>query len=259
MTEIVVRPLDTPEEMRAAVALYREVFELSPTDPVVSPRLLATLRMNGGSVIGAFADGELAGFVYGFAGTQDGVVYHFSQMACVRSGMQGSGIGRALKLGQRDFVLSTGLTEMRWAFDPVRAHNAHFNLDVLGARARWYVRDLFGVEEMGRDAGQGSDRLIMSWDLTAEPGHPGPAAGAGGSEATPVRVPGWAETVPDGDDVLFGLPSRWAEVPADRAPRLREAVYSGLRELYASGHEAVSCRPAGPGAATAYYRLRRLP
>ncbi|MQA94775.1 MAG: hypothetical protein GEV11_09030 [Streptosporangiales bacterium] len=252
MTELVVRPLDTPEEMRAAVALYREVFELSPTDPVVSPRLLATLRMNGGSVIGAFADGDLAGFVYGFVGTQDGVVYHFSQMACVRSGMQGSGIGRALKLGQRDFVLSTGLTEMRWAFDPVRAHNAHFNLDVLGARARWYVRDLFGVEEMGRDTGQGSDRLVMSWDLTVEPG---PLVDAG----APAAVPGWAERAGDGDDVLFGVPAKWAELPAERAPELREAVYAGLRELYAAGYEAVSCRPSGPGAATAYYRLRRLP
>lgn len=247
-----VRPLSEPAEMRAAVELYREVFGLGATDPAVSPRLLISLIHNGGSVVGAFDGAEMVGFAYGFGGVDpSGAVYHYSQMAAVRADQQGRGVGRALKLGQRAHVLTTGVTAMRWAFDPVRTRNAHFNLDVLGAVARWFEPNLMGVEEVGRDRGMRTDRLIAEWDLTAEI----PARAA--RPAPPPRV-GWGERARDGEAELVGLPSDWEAFLAagrDAAVALRERVADAMGALVADGYAAVSCQVVDRD--TAVYRFVR--
>jgi len=250
---VAVRTLTSPARLRDAVALYRAVFALPATDPAVSPRLLVALAHNGGSVLGAFADDDLVGFVYGFPGVdaETGAVYHYSQMAAVRGDWQGQGVGRALKLGQREFVLSTGLRAMRWTYDPVRARNAHFNLDVLGAVGRWFVRDMYGMEDFGRDRGARTDRLTVEWDLTRPPVRP-----AGEHDAVPPVLP-WGECGTDGTDVLLGLPSDWETVRAhgpEGAAALRDRLADRLRELIDTGHAVVSCRIAEPG--TAVYRFR---
>jgi predicted GNAT superfamily acetyltransferase len=248
---LTVRPLDQPGEMRAGVDLYRAVLELGPTDPAVSPRLLFALRRNGGSVIGAFDGDRLVGFAYGFVGkdVDTGDVYHYSQAAVVHPDWQARGVGRALKLGQRSYVLTTGLHRMRWSFDPVRAGNAHFNLDVLGARARWFVRSLYGVEDMGRDLGHPSDRLIVEWDLA---GPPTPAS----VDRDPAAAPGWGEVGREGSDLLVGIPRDWAAVAGDKlaATELRSAVSAAFERALEDGYVAVSCRTVG--ADSACYRLR---
>jgi predicted GNAT superfamily acetyltransferase len=247
---LTVRPLDQPAEMRASVELYRDVLELRATDPAVSPRLLFALRRNGGSVIGAFDGQRLVGFAYGFLGkdADTGELYHYSQAAVVDRQVQGRGVGRALKLGQRAYVLDTGVTRMRWSYDPIRAGNAHFNLDVLGARARWFVRSLYGVDDMGRDLGQPSDRLIVEWNLLAEPSPPA-------VDHVPARIPGWGEVGPDGGDLLLSIPRGWP-VDAGRADpaTLRARVSSALERAVDEGYVAVSCRTSSRD--SAYYRLR---
>ncbi|MQA88342.1 MAG: GNAT family N-acetyltransferase [Streptosporangiales bacterium] len=237
--------------MRAGVALYRDVFELPPTDPAVSPRLLASLQRNGGTVLGAFDGDRLVGFAYGYLGkdVRTGEIYHYSQVVAVHPGWQGAGVGRAIKFAQRDNVLAIGVSRMRWSYDPLRAANAHFNLDVLGARGRWFVRDLFGVEDTGRDAGVGTDRLIVEWDLTEEPG------GRAG-EPRPATELGWGEQEADGDDRLLAVPRSWDDLlrgDRDGALGVRRSVTAALTELLDRGYEAVSCRLTGPE--TAVYRL----
>lgn len=250
-TRVAVRPLASPAEMREGVALYRHVFELAPTDPAISPRVLSSLQRNGGTVLGAFAGDQLVGFTYGYLGkdVRTGEIYHYSQVAAVHPGWQGRGVGRALKLAQRDHVLAIGVSRMRWTYDPLRAANAHFNLDVLGARARWFVRDLFGVEDTGRDAGIRTDRLVVEWDLTEEPRgrtrEPQPTAGLA-----------WGEQEADGDDRLLAVPRSWDDLlrgDRDRAQTVQDAVTAALAELLGRGYEAVSCRATGPEAAV--YRL----
>jgi len=246
---ITVRSLATAAEMRAGVEVYRAAFALSATDPAVSPRLLAALARNAGSVIGAFAGDELVGFTYGFLGSDTEIVYHYSQVAAVLPGWQGRGVGRTLKLSQRDYVLSTGVTVMRWAFDPVRSHNAHFNFDVLGATGRWFTRDLYGVEDSGRDPGMRTDRLIVEWDLVCD-----------GPRDLP-RPPhtGWGEARrTEGGDMLLGMPRDWdALVTRDRdaAHGLRDDLAAELTRLTGEGYRAISCRTCDDH--TAVYRLRR--
>jgi predicted GNAT superfamily acetyltransferase len=251
----VVRPLESPAEYRAGVDLYRAVLRLDQTDPAVSPRLLAALRHNGGSVMGAFPEAEserLIGFAYGFLGRDatTGETYHYSQTAVVSDDWQGKGVGRALKLGQREYVLATGVERMRWTYDPVRSANAHFNLDVLGARARWFVRNFYGIDEMGRDRGHASDRLVVEWDLAGEPP---PATGDF------AVVPGWGEavTVAGGNVRLIGVPRDWSDVAADhdRAVEVREAVSDVLESAIGERFVACSCRVADNQ--TAVYVLRK--
>jgi predicted GNAT superfamily acetyltransferase len=247
---VTVRPLDTPAEMQAGVEVYREAFALSAGDPAVSPRLLCSLRHNAGAVIGAFAGDRLVGFVYGFLAfdQESGQTYHYSQMAAVHPTWQGRGVGRALKQGQREFVLAMGVETMRWAFDPARSQNAHFNLDVLGAVARWFMPNMYGEEPYGRDAGLRTDRLVVDWALT-EPPRDSPARPAAGA---------WGIEVEDGDDLLLSVPRDWLALVAaqpERAAELRANVATTLERLIKRGYAAVSCQGASDEPGTAVYRF----
>ncbi|XVU29908.1 GNAT family N-acetyltransferase [Actinoplanes sp. CA-054009] len=155
---IVVRDLAGLGEWTAASALYRSVFGYEQPEFGVSPRLLAALRENAGTVIGAFdGAGELVGFCYGFCAVEDGELYHYSQAAAVAPGLQGAGVGRKLKQAQAEAARGTGARTMRWTFDPYALRNAHFNFAILGATAIRFLPDYY-------DDGD-SDRLLVSWDL----------------------------------------------------------------------------------------------
>lgn len=153
--------LTTPARYAEAAALYRGVFGYQDPEYGLNPRLLGALTSNGGSVVGVLDEQDrLVAFAYGFCGTDRRGFYHYSQSAVVAADRQGQGLGRMLKYAQRDVALSHGMTRMRWTYDPFQVRNAHFNLDVLGARGRWYAPDMYGP---------GIDRLIVEWDLTREP------------------------------------------------------------------------------------------
>ncbi len=156
-----VRDLAGTAEWSAASALYRHVFGY--TDPVygLSPRLLAALRENSGSVLGAFDPaGELVGFCFGFTAVDGGELYHYSQAAVVHPSAQGTGVGRLLKQAQAATARATGARTMRWTFDPYAVRNAHFNLAVLGATGIRFLPDYYGSD---------TDRVLVSWDLTGSP------------------------------------------------------------------------------------------
>lgn len=250
---LVVRPLRTIAEMRTGVEIYREVFGLGASDPAVSPRLLVAIRANGGAVLGAFDGDEVIGFVYGFTGRdpKTAEVYHYSQLAVVAPGWQGRGVGRALKLAQRDTVLEQGLARMRWTFDPFRGQTAHFNLDLLGASGRWLELDLYGDEGHGRDQGRPSHRLIAEWDLEASRRGAIPRECPPPPAGLPVGQP-----IGAGDDVLLALPGL-EDLPAGQDGNPDSpvaAVTRALDELTGRGLIAVSCHRAPDG--TYAYRFR---
>ncbi|GAB2606253.1 hypothetical protein Aab01nite_01250 [Paractinoplanes abujensis] len=153
-----VRDLAGLGEWSLASALYRAVFGYTQPEFGISPRLLAALQENSGSVIGAFDGSALVGFCYGFTAVDGGEIYHYSQAAAVAPRSQGQGVGRKLKVAQAAAARATGARTMRWTFDPYALRNAHFNLSVLGATAVRFLPDYY-------DDGA-SDRLLVSWDLT---------------------------------------------------------------------------------------------
>ncbi|AEV83225.1 hypothetical protein ACWT_2205 [Actinoplanes sp. SE50] len=156
--DVVVRQLDGIAEWTAAGLLYRSVFGYTAPEWGLNPRLLAALRENGGTVIGALGEnGELVGFCYGFTGLQDGEIYHYSQAAVVAPAAQGTGIGRLLKHAQAAAARLTGARTMRWTFDPYALRNAHFNFAVLRATGLRFLPDFYGEP--------GTDRVLVSWNL----------------------------------------------------------------------------------------------
>jgi predicted GNAT superfamily acetyltransferase len=154
--------LETPRQQERAADLYRSVFGYADAATGVSPKLLRGLLENSGSALGAFdADGRILGFCYGFSAVdnsgQQAAIYHYSQATAIAAGAQGRGIGRLLKRAQADVAVRTGAATMRWSYDPYLARNAHFNLNSLGARGRWFVPDFYREPD--------TDRIVVEWEL----------------------------------------------------------------------------------------------
>jgi predicted GNAT superfamily acetyltransferase len=208
------------------VELYQRVFRYA--EPGLNVRLLRAIERNGGVTLGAWVDGQPAGFAFGFVAHAPGVgFYHYSQVAAVDDRFQGRGVGRALKLAQREKVRAQGLARMRWYFDPMRSRNAHFNLDVLGADAVALERNLFGPGT-GRDRGFHTHRLVAEWALDA-----GPAPAAGGEAVARVAVP-----------------EDWEAFRAARPDEARERsdrVAAAFEDAFRRGLRAVGLRRTGDG------------
>lgn len=161
-----IRRIATWGEYEACVALQREVWGPAFAECVPAAILMVTQRI-GGVVAGAFdPDGQLIGFVFGVTGVEHGRLVHWSDMLAVRTGLRGRGIGRQLKLFQRDAVRAIGVGTMYWTFDPLVARNARLNLVTLGASVAEYVTDMYGANTSSAlHQGLGTDRFIAAWQL----------------------------------------------------------------------------------------------
>jgi predicted GNAT superfamily acetyltransferase len=78
------------------------------------------------------------------------------------------GLGRRLKLAQREDALARGIDRMEWTFDPLEIKNAHLNMVRLGAIARRYRRDFYGPSTSPLQGGLPTDRLVAEWWLRSE-------------------------------------------------------------------------------------------
>ena len=167
--------------MDACVRLQREAFGLP--DLELSPRRhLVVARAAGGWVLGAFDGDALVGFVLHLAAARGREVIGYSHMMAVAPGQQNRGVGARLKWAQRERAISEGRRFIRWTWEPMRARNAHFNLNRLGVVVRAYAADFYGTDyattpdEQGVARGLASDRLAAEWELRAPRVEPSPAA-----------------------------------------------------------------------------------
>jgi predicted GNAT superfamily acetyltransferase len=160
--------LESRSEISAVEALQREVWPGSETD-IVPAHLLITVVHNGGLVLGAFAEEQLVGFVFGFPGlesTPDGPrPKHCSHMAGVRPEYRDRGLGFALKRAQWQMVRHQGLDHITWTYDVLLSRNAYLNIARLGAVCSTYRRSEYGEMRDGLNAGLPSDRFQVDWWL----------------------------------------------------------------------------------------------
>lgn len=163
--DITIRPLCTREDCEAGVRLQRDIWGRDFAD-VAPATLLQVCQRVGGVASGAFApDGRLVGFVFGISGVRDGAPAHWSDMLAVRPEARGLGLGRRLKLHQRERLLAAGVERVHWSFDPLVSRNARLNLTALGAEPVEYVPDMYGDTASVLHRGLDTDRLIVEWRL----------------------------------------------------------------------------------------------
>ena len=163
----VIRNLHDLDEMRACVALQKEVWNFSDAE-LVPLRMFVVAEKIGGQVIGAFAAKELVGFALSIPGVRDGRSYLHSHMLAVRTQHQNAGLGRRIKLFQRDDALARRFELIEWTFDPLEIKNAYLNIEKLGTIARRYNVNQYGITSSPLQGGLPSDRLVAEWWLKSK-------------------------------------------------------------------------------------------
>lgn len=159
-----IRSCTTQAEFGECVGLERAVWNFADLDIVTADLLLMAAR-TGGQVLGAFDRGRMIGFLYSVPALRDKLVYLHSHMLAVLPAFQNQGIGRQLKLAQRDEALSRDIKLIEWTFDPLEVRNAHFNITRLGAIVRRYEPNLYGITSSPLHRGIPTDRLLAEWWL----------------------------------------------------------------------------------------------
>ena len=164
MPDLTFRPLTSQADLAAGVDIQRLTWGDQFTE-VVPATMLQICQKVGGVAAGAFdRENRMVGFVFGLSGVREGRPVHWSHMLAVRPEARGSGLGKRLKLYQRELLLKAGIGEVRWTFDPLVAQNANLNLNALGTDIESYVPDMYGADT-GSDlhSGLGTDRLVALW------------------------------------------------------------------------------------------------
>lgn len=161
---IVVRKCAGIAEYLRCVDLQKEIW--GEEDLEVEPATLFVVAAEtGGQVLGAFDGEELVGYTLAVVGCREGSVFLHSHMTGVREDYRDRGVGRALKLFQRDEALGRGISLIVWTFDPLEMRNAYFNLNRLGAIARKYLPNFYGLTTSPLHLGLPTDRLLAEWRL----------------------------------------------------------------------------------------------
>ena len=176
---ITIRRVRSNEEYDACVRMQHAIWGEDFTEAVPATILKVTQQI-GGVTAGAFdADGRLLGFVFGMIGSMDGELVHWSDMLAVHHDARNKGLGRRLKLFQRELLRPLGVERMFWTYDPLVAKNAFLNIVRLGARPTEYVIDMYGSDtHSALHSGLGTDRFIVAWDLTKDGGANAPSDAA---------------------------------------------------------------------------------
>jgi predicted GNAT superfamily acetyltransferase len=184
---IEIRKLTELEEFRSAVQLQKVIWGFDDID-LLPLRFFVVASRVGGQVLGAFDGEAMIGFCLGIPGVKpDGHAYLHSHMLGVLPEYHNLGVGRRLKLQQREDALSRGIPLIEWTFDPLELKNAFFNIERLGAIVRRYSVNQYGDTSSPLHGGLPTDRCYAEWwigsarvicraDPPVRTGPPGPVA-----------------------------------------------------------------------------------
>lgn len=177
----------------------------------------------GAIVLAARADGRLVGFSLALPAFDGHERSYFSCGLAVDRRLRSHGIGRRLKLAQRDVAVERGVRVIRWRADPLNAGGLRLYLDGLGARLVGYRAELYaGVRQ---DAEVPHDDVDIEWrlDSDAAPRPHGPTVELPWDVSTldPAAVLQWRLAVRSA--VRDALAAGCTGVGVDRAPDARRA------------------------------------
>lgn len=240
--EIIIRECLTLDSLSECVQLQRDVFALPEVE--LSPvRHFVVTKNAGGFVLGAYDGERLAGFVLSVPAFLRGEQAFYSHMTGVRAEYQSLGIGARLKWAQRTRALAMSVQYIKWTFEPVKARNAYFNLEKLGATVGEYEPNFYGTDyttaaQTDKQIGLASDRLFAEWHLN----EPKVKALAAGEEFTESReLAGTIEIMND----WLGLVEADPEAALAEQQRVRAEFQTAFAEgLIGRGFRRDDERPA---------------
>ncbi len=263
---VAIRPLVSLADYAACVAFQRVIW--GSAFDVVGTTILQISADVGGIVAGAFDDDDrLAGFVFGLTGLDDDDnVVHWSHMLGVRPDVRDAGVGRKLKEYQRRELARRHIGRMYWTFDPLIAKNAHFNLNVFGARVARFAPDMYGNTGSALHHGLATDRLVVVCDTTAPPRDGPLTIEAIDADAPLLRVEHAGGCVPtagiaSAPRLRLEIPTDFAQLLAD-SPSEARAWHTATRErfqwAFANGYAVTGLR-RDPATSRSFYILEVRP
>lgn len=235
MHELSFRDLHTADEFRQVMDLEARVWGFTDLNDMVTLPVFTITVKRGAILIGAFDEaGRMVGFVYSIVGRRkDGQVLQWSHMLGVLPEYRNSGLGRALKLAQRDRALAQGYELIEWTYDPLQAMNAHLNFTKLGVVAEEYHRNVYGESTSVLHKGTPTDRLVAQWWIAkphvarrvAPAGESIPVTTHELSDAAPINVTRPAQAWLANTDVFLARDERrlTLEIPMGFTDMQREA------------------------------------
>ena len=225
MDQIEIRSCATIPEYEECVRIEHATWG---EEIAVPSAIFVVAHHTGGQVIGAFDQGKMIGFTLAVAAMRGGKSFLHSHMTAVLAEYRDRGVGRRLKLFQRQDALRRGIDLIEWTFDPLEFRNAHFNFVRLGAVARRYIPDCYGVTASPLHAGLPTDRLVAEWWLNSERVKSILADDLTASAASAKRIP---------------LPADIDQIRAsdrDAALRIQSEAREQFTKLFAEGYVATA-------------------
>jgi predicted GNAT superfamily acetyltransferase len=168
---IEIRALHEHAEFSGAVKLQQIIWGFDDID-ILPLRLFVTASKIGGQVFGAYDGERMVGFCLAIPGIKGdpkkgNQSYLHSHMLGVLKEYRDAGVGRMLKLEQREDALARGIGLLEWTFDPLEIKNAYFNIERLGAIVRRFVLNQYGMTSSKLHAGLPTDRCVAEWHLAS--------------------------------------------------------------------------------------------
>jgi predicted GNAT superfamily acetyltransferase len=207
MTDLLVRDA-RGHELVEGCALLARALGFRERDAIPPWLVQTSASAAGGVALGAFAEGRLVGFSFAIAGEAGSL---FSCGLAVDERARGRGVGRALKLAQRDRALALGVREIRWTADPLSAAALGLYLGRLHARLVGYASELYSAV---RPSAVPADDVLIAWPLTGEPACASPVP----ADDVPIAWP------PTGEPPRPLRPRARVEIPLARDRLTREEL-----------------------------------
>ena len=158
-----IRDLTTPAEFEQAVEVQKHVWGFEELE-LLPVRLFVVASHIGGQTFGAYHGDRMVGFLLAVPGMKPGGRFYLhSHMLGVLREYRNLGVGRMLKLRQREDALQRGIPLVEWTFDPLEIKNAYFNIERLGVVVRRYVLNQYGFTTSHLHGGLPTDRCTAEW------------------------------------------------------------------------------------------------
>ncbi len=221
---VAIRVLTDLVEFRETTRLQQEIWGFAEVD-CVPPRMFVVNEHVGGLALGAFDGERMVGFSFAVPGLREsGDAFLHSNMTGLLPEYRGRGLGRRLKLRQRDEALAYGYSLIEWTFDPLEVRNAYFNIEKLGALVRRFRPNCYGITSSKLHGSIPTDRLVADWEIDSDRARFAVEHGRSPGHATEREISAPAEAA----RLRASDPARTLEMQAAVREQFQQALAEGL-------------------------------